>query len=45
MDSPGSGDGLLAGCCECGVQPSGSGAMKLVSYLQVNYPPDYIRIL
>jgi hypothetical protein len=30
VDSPGSGWGLLAGCCECGDGPSGSGATELV---------------
>jgi hypothetical protein len=29
-DSPGSGWGSLSGCCECGDEPSGSGATKLV---------------
>jgi hypothetical protein len=32
VDSPGSGYGLLAGCCECGDEPSGSRATDLVSY-------------
>jgi hypothetical protein len=31
VDSPGSGQGLLAGCCECGDEPSGSGATELVT--------------
>jgi hypothetical protein len=31
VDSPGSGYGPLAGCCECGDVPSGSGATELVS--------------
>jgi hypothetical protein len=31
VDSHGSGYGPLAGCCECGDEPSGSGATKLVS--------------
>jgi hypothetical protein len=31
VDSPGSGQGSLAGCCECGDEPSGSGATELVS--------------
>jgi hypothetical protein len=31
VDSPGSGYGLLAGCCECGDEPSSSGATELVS--------------
>jgi hypothetical protein len=30
VDSPGSGYGLLAGCCECGDEPSDSGATELV---------------
>jgi hypothetical protein len=25
-DSPGSGEGLVSGCCECSDEPSGSGA-------------------
>jgi hypothetical protein len=31
VDSPGSGYGSLAGCCECGDEPSGSGATELIS--------------
>jgi hypothetical protein len=31
MDSPDSGWGPLAGCCECGDELSGSGATGLVS--------------
>jgi hypothetical protein len=31
VDSHGSGYGPLAGCCECGDEPSGSGATELVS--------------
>jgi hypothetical protein len=31
VDSPGSGYGPLAGCCECGDEPSGSCATKLVN--------------
>jgi hypothetical protein len=30
VDSPGSGQGRLEGCCECGDEPSGSGATELV---------------
>jgi hypothetical protein len=30
MDSPGSGQGPLAGCCECGDEPSGSGSTELI---------------
>jgi hypothetical protein len=32
LDSTVSGQGLLAGCCECGDEPSGSCATELVSY-------------
>jgi hypothetical protein len=31
VDSPGSGQGPVASCCECGDEPSGSGATELVS--------------
>jgi hypothetical protein len=31
VDSPGSGQGPLAGCCECGDETPGSGATELVS--------------
>jgi hypothetical protein len=30
VDSPGSGQGQLADCCECGDEPSGSGVTELV---------------
>jgi hypothetical protein len=30
VNSTGSGQGPVAGSCECGDEPSGSGAMKLV---------------
>jgi hypothetical protein len=33
VDSPGSGYGPLAGCCECGDELSGSGATELVIIL------------
>jgi hypothetical protein len=32
VDSPGSGKGPLAGCCECGDEPSGSGATELFAH-------------
>jgi hypothetical protein len=32
LDSTGSGKGPVAGCCECGDEPSGSCATELVSY-------------
>jgi hypothetical protein len=35
VDSPGSGKGSLAGCCEHGDEPSGSGATELVSVFRV----------
>jgi hypothetical protein len=35
VDSPGSGYGSLAGSCECGDEPSGSGSTELVSLLLV----------
>jgi hypothetical protein len=31
LDSTGSGQGQVAGCCECGDEPSGSCATELVS--------------
>jgi hypothetical protein len=31
VDSSGSGEGSLAGCCECGDEPWGSGATEFVS--------------
>jgi hypothetical protein len=37
VDSPGSGEESVAGCCECGDEPSGSGATELVR------PHDSIR--
>jgi hypothetical protein len=33
VDSPGSGSGSLAGCCECGDEPSSSGDTELVNYV------------
>jgi hypothetical protein len=33
LDSTVSGQGSVAGCCECGDEPSGSGATGLVGYL------------
>jgi hypothetical protein len=32
LDWTGSGQGPVAGCCECGDEPSGSCATELVSY-------------
>jgi hypothetical protein len=34
LDSTGSGQGPVAGCCECGDEPSGSCATELVKNLQ-----------
>jgi hypothetical protein len=31
VDSPGSGQGSLVSCCECGEEHSGSGATELIS--------------
>jgi hypothetical protein len=31
MNSLGSGEGPVVGCCECGDEPPGSGATELVS--------------
>jgi hypothetical protein len=33
LDSTGSGQGPVAGCCECGDEPSGSCATELVSHI------------
>jgi hypothetical protein len=33
LDSTGSGQGPVAGCCECGDEPSASCATELVSYI------------
>jgi hypothetical protein len=33
LDSTGSGQGPLAGCCECGDESSGSCAKELISYI------------
>jgi hypothetical protein len=37
LDSTVSGQGPVAGCCECGDEPSGSCATELVSYSPVLY--------
>jgi hypothetical protein len=34
LDPVGSGQGPVAGCCECGDEPSGSCAMELVSLVR-----------
>jgi hypothetical protein len=33
VESPGSGQGPVAGSCECGVEPSGSGATEVVGWM------------
>jgi hypothetical protein len=40
LDSTGSGQGPVAGCCECGGEPSGSCATELVSY-----PESFLKSL
>jgi hypothetical protein len=35
LDSTGSGYGLVAGCCESGDEPLGSGATELVSFSMI----------
>jgi hypothetical protein len=35
LESTGSGQGPVAGCCECGDEPSGSCATELVSRLSL----------
>jgi hypothetical protein len=42
LDSTGSGQGPVAGCCECGDEPSGSCATELVSYL-VSYATVHVN--
>jgi hypothetical protein len=37
LESTGSGQEPVAGCCECGDEPSGSCATELVSYKSINY--------
>jgi hypothetical protein len=38
LDSTGSGQGPVAGCCKCGDEPSGSCATELVSICNVSTP-------
>jgi hypothetical protein len=42
VDSPGSGLGSLAGCCECGDEPSASGATELVIMTAIQQRVDYV---
>jgi hypothetical protein len=41
LDSTDSGQGPVAGCCECGDEPSGSCATELVSYLDLQTGKKY----
>jgi hypothetical protein len=41
VDSPGLGQGPVADCCECGDEPSGSGATELVSSVEPKYKHTY----
>jgi hypothetical protein len=46
MDSTGSGQGPVVGCCECGDEPSGSCATELVRYdTALSSEPDTLMIL
>jgi hypothetical protein len=45
VDSTGSGWGSLAACCECGDEPSGSGATELVFNNHFNQPEAQIKII
>jgi len=44
LDSTGSGQGPVAGCCECGDEPSGSCATELVLIITVtvNHAEPYL---
>jgi hypothetical protein len=42
LDSTGSGQGPVAGCCECGDEPSGSCATELVSYAFTSFKRYYM---
>jgi hypothetical protein len=44
VDSPASEKRSLAGCCECGDEPSGSGATESVSYIGLYNVNVYIVI-
>jgi hypothetical protein len=43
LDLTGSGKGPVAGCCECGDEPSGSCATELVS-IAVTAHPQYLIV-
>jgi hypothetical protein len=46
LDWTGSGQGLVAGCGECGDEPSGSCATQLVSYrlTSSSYSPPFVPV-
>jgi hypothetical protein len=44
LDSAGSGQGPVAGCCECGDEPSGSCATKLVSAIYTDIKDQFILL-
>jgi hypothetical protein len=44
LDSSSSGQGLVAGCCECGDEPSGSCATELVSTHKFSCKTSFRRI-
>jgi hypothetical protein len=43
LDSTGSGQGPVAGCCECGDEPSGSCGTELVSYGNKKGTSDFVE--
>jgi hypothetical protein len=45
LDSAGSGEAPVAGCCECGDEPSGSCATELVSRIPYPYSSTRCNIL
>jgi hypothetical protein len=44
LDSTGSGQGPVVGCCGCGDEPSGSCATELVSFIQVMFLHTYLCV-
>jgi hypothetical protein len=45
LDIVGSGQGPVAGCCECGDKPSGSGATELVSFIITSACKMYVIVI
>jgi hypothetical protein len=45
LDSTGSGQGPVAGCCKCGDEPSGSCATELVSSLLILLNYNFTQLL